>query len=146
MFCSYCGQKLPDDVLFCTSCGMKLPSASSQTSSPINMVQRGNISVAAHTIVVSRAVQFICAGCTYKVFVNGQNLGHVGVGKSVSMQFFSDAVDVDICCTTVWMSGCQLHLTLKPLQNPRVDFKLEYGGSIHATVGGAEILAQRSGK
>lgn len=128
-------------IVFCTGCGMKLPSGDSQPFSLINMVQE-----VAHTIVIFRASQLVCAACTYKVFVNGQDLGLVGVGKSVSMQVFSDTVTVDICCTTVMMSGHQLHATLKLLQNPRVNFKLEYGGAINATVDGAEILSYRSGK
>lgn len=136
-YCSMCGAQIPDYGRFCGSCGAPV----AQTSVPPPPAAPAMI---AKTLTIARKSQFICAGAGYKVLVDGVDLGNIGVGKSISTRVFSETVRVEIQCTTILMKGIRLRMVLRVTGTPRVDFELQYGGAISATVSGADILEQAS--
>lgn len=129
--CFVCGAQLKAGQLFCTNCGTSCRQS-----------ERKQPEKTARTLTVARKAQLICAGVSYKVSVDGVDFGKIGVGKSFTTTVFSDTVRVEIRCTTVLMTGIRLSMLLKISENARVDFELEYGGPISATVSGAQILQQ----
>ena len=137
-FCTQCGKKVQDSAIFCSNCGTKL--------APIEKPQQ---IVSDHAelsfpmdFTVSREKQFVCAGTSYKVIINGQNLGNIGVGKAKSASIYSEDVSVEIRCTTILMTGIHASFQLKVIRNnPGVTFKLRNGGPIDAKVHGAEIIS-----
>ena len=131
--CGNCGETLREGALFCGKCGTRVESV--RPSAPT-----GNPS-AIRTLTISREQQFQCMANTYKVIVNGNNLGNIGMGRSLNISLATDTATVDIISTTV-MIDQKLHLVLKLGENPRVNLKIEWPGSIHPTVQNATILEQ----
>lgn len=136
-FCGQCGSKVEDGALFCGQCGTRIEhteivhhssAAESGLSFPMNFT-------------VSRESQFICSATAYKVTINGQELGKIGVGNTLSTTIHSENVSVEIRCATVLMTGIHASFQLKVTSsNPGITFKLRYGGPIDATVHGAQII------
>ena len=131
-FCANCGASLSDDDLFCGKCGKPVRKSSSS----------GNDT--SYSLTISRAKQFICALCSYEVFVNGESVGRIPVGKTITVRVFSEEVRVEIKCVTLMMTRFKLNMKLKLKQNARIDFHLKYPGSIEAAVTGAEVLERRA--
>lgn len=138
-FCKNCGTPLPPDGLFCPTCGVRNDQISAGAGTDHQYA-----AAAAHTLVISRASQFVCAAVSYEVYINGAVLGKVPVGQSISTRIFSNTVRVEIRCTTMLMKHIKLWMVLRPERNPRLEFSLQYGGAIKASVSGAEILEHGS--
>lgn len=153
--CPKCKSEVADGFFFCNRCGEKLSSPSVRNVEPLIQVLRKRIEnagpapasggyCAPKTLTVFRESQFVCAACTYNVMVNGNALGRVSGGNSITATVTSDTATVEIFCTTVMMTNHKLRLVLRLGQNPRITFKLQYGGAINATVHDADILQQRT--
>lgn len=136
-FCSQCGSKVEDYAIFCSNCGSKITNIEKahndrSTKSTLSFPM---------TFTVSRESQFTCSGTGYKVIINGQDLGKIGVGKTLATTINSEDVSIEIRCTAMLMTGIHATFQLKVTSsNPSVTFKLRYGGPIDATVHGAQIL------
>ncbi len=141
-YCSMCGSQIPEGGRFCGNCGAPVAQQPAAPAPQFDGYQPQPAQVIAKTLTVARKSQFICAATGYKVLVDGVDLGNVGVGKSISTRVFSDTVRVEIQCTTILMKGIRLWMLLRITGIPRVDFELQYGGAISATVSGADILDQ----
>lgn len=135
-YCAKCGSPLAEGGRFCGSCGAPVERGMPEP----DRYQKPQF--AAKTLTVARKSQFICCGTGYAVSVDGVDLGNVGVGKSITTRVFSETVRVEIRCTTVLMKKIKLWMLLRVTGTPRVDFELQYGGAISATVTGAEIVDQ----
>lgn len=149
VFCPYCGNKstVPQNIKYCPMCGAALNNGQIFCSNCGTACGHGGgqqTNSIARTLIISRKAQFVCSLTSYKVFVDGIDLGNIGVGKSLFANISADTVRVEIKCTTVLMTGIRLFMLLKVTQNPKVEFELQYGGAISATVSGAEILQQES--
>jgi hypothetical protein len=89
---------------------------------------------------VAREAQVICAAVFYKVLINGIDYGSLATGQSRVIKKSSEIITVEIICTTVMMTNNRVKMKLKVGANPRIDFKVDYGGKIIPTVSGAEVL------
>ena len=116
-YCSMCGAQIPEGGRFCGNCGAPAAQAPAPPAPPPQPGGYQAPVVTAKTLTIARKSQFICAGTGYKV-------------------------RVEIQCTTILMKGIRLWMLLRVTGIPRVDFELQYGGAISATVSGAEILDQ----
>lgn len=141
-YCSMCGAQIPEGGRFCGNCGAPAAQAPAPPAPPPQPGGYQAPVVTAKTLTIARKSQFICAGTGYKVLVDGVDLGNIGVGKSINTRVFTETVRVEIQCTTILMKGIRLWMLLRVTGIPRVDFELQYGGAISATVSGAEILDQ----
>lgn len=131
--CSKCGGVLPEGMFFCPSCGAKVGTvATEKVDAPSAQNNR--------TLIISRDSQFVCAGCTYKIIVNGNDFGNIAPGIVRTVYIATPISDVEIICTTFMMTRHKVRLKLRLGNSPHVRFKLEYGGRIIPFVSGAEIL------
>lgn len=128
-FCNQCGTELPEGSKFCGVCGASVQSGGESADTGV-----------VHTLVISRASQFVCALTSYEAYIDGSVLGNIPVGQSIAARVFSDVVKVEIKCTTIMMKRFKVGFLLRLHQNPRVDFKLNYPGTIIYNVSGADIL------
>jgi hypothetical protein len=80
----------------------------------------------------------------YKLIVNGIDYGNIGAGQTKVVSSSSQIATVDIVCTTILMTNIKTRMRLKLGSNPKITFKLQYGGAIIPTVIGAEILEKSS--
>lgn len=128
VFCGFCGKKIPARSEFCGYCGKGRKNAEPAKGT---------------TLTITRETQFICAACPYKVIVDGVDYGAVGVGQSKVVSSSSEIVTVEILCTMLMMSQHKVKMKLKLGSNPKIVFKLLYGGSIVPSVHGAEILESK---
>lgn len=136
-FCSQCGSKVEETAIFCSNCGAKIANIE---KSHHDFPTKPGLSFPMN-FTVSRESQFICAGTAYKVIINGQDLGKIGVGKTISTTIYTEDVSVEIRCATILMKGIHASFQLKVNKNnPGVTFKLRNGGPIDATVHGAQIV------
>ena len=130
-FCANCGSVVSDGDSFCGKCGR-----------PIHKVLGNNSGASSYNLVISREKQFICAMNVYEVYINGESIGRIPVGKSIEVRLFSDEVRVEIKCITFLLTRFKLYMRLKLKENARIDFHLRYPGSIDAAVTGAEVLEE----
>lgn len=136
-FCSQCGSRVEDSAIFCSNCGVQIAHVG---KSHHDIPTKSGFAFPMN-FTVSRENQFICAATAYKVIINGQDLGKIGVGKTLSTTIHSEDVSVEIRCATMLMTGIHASFQLKVISsNPSVAFKLRYGGPIDATVHGAQII------
>ncbi len=131
--CPNCKAELEPNAVFCGKCGTKTDSTPVVNPIPI----RSQI----HTLNITRESQFQCMGNTYKVIVNGNDLGNISVGKTISTTLNSETATLEIVSTTI-MVNQKLRMVLQLGENTRVHFKIQWPGSIQATVQDAKILEQ----
>lgn len=125
IFCPHCGKKIPASAEFCGFCGGKA----------VNFVP-----VAQTPIIITRDTQFICMAVQYKVIVNGIDYGNIAVGQSKVIASSKHITTVEIICTTIMMTSNKLKMKLKLEKDPRINFKVQYGGQIIPTVIGAKVI------
>lgn len=135
-FCMHCGKKIPADAVFCGHCGGTVKNSGSK--------EKNNGTAAESKIIIKRDSQFICMAVQYKVFVNNIDYGKISVGESIVASSSTEIANVEIICTTIMMTNNKLKMKLKLGSNPRINFKVEYGGQIIPNVSGAEILEKRT--
>jgi DNA-directed RNA polymerase subunit RPC12/RpoP len=130
--CPHCGKKITKISIFCGHCGAAVKDSGGS----------GGITVPAapSKIVIKRESQFVCMAVSYKVLVNGRDYGNIGQGESIIASLTTDTALVEIHCTTVLMTNNKLTMKLRLENNPRINFKVQYGGQIIPTVLGARVL------
>ncbi|WRS26136.1 hypothetical protein U6B65_07145 [Oscillospiraceae bacterium MB08-C2-2] len=133
--CPKCKSVVSDDLFFCSKCGERLLSPSTSSVS-VGADSRTRL------LVVTRASQFQCVMNTYRVVVDGNLLGNVASGSSLTSHV-SNWATVDIICTTIMVSA-KRRLVLKVGEKPIVSFKVQWPGSILASVQDAEIVEQKT--
>ncbi len=131
IFCGHCGKKIPGDSVFCGFCGNS-PTRAKVVMQPETPKQT--------QIVITRDTQFVCAGVLYKVVVNGVDYGNIMIGQSKVVPVTTPVATVEILVNMIMMMQHKVRLKLKLGENPRVNFKLQYGGAIEPVVQDAEIL------
>jgi uncharacterized Zn finger protein (UPF0148 family) len=131
--CPNCGNELEPGMLFCSRCGTQTGSAAAPVSAVPAAKERA--------ISITRETQFQCMANTYRVTVNGNSLGNIGVGKTLCTTVLSEQATVEIVCTTV-MVHAKLRMVLRLGDETRITVKIQWPGSIHASVQGAKILEQ----
>jgi molecular chaperone DnaK (HSP70) len=131
IFCGHCGKKIPQDSIFCGYCGNSPTQerAVMQTELPKQTL-----------ITIARESQYICAACSYKVVVNGIDYGKIPVGQTKIVPSTTKIATVEILCTTILMTNHRVRLKLKLGKNPRINFKLQYGGAIEYFIRDAELI------
>lgn len=133
--CPNCGTELEPGMLFCSKCGAKVGATINPVSVP--EVQ----TVKNRTVSITRESQFQCMANTYRVTVNGNNLGNIGVGKTIRTSVMTEQATVEIVCMTL-MIDAKLRMVLQLGDDTEISFKVQWPGSIQATVRGAKILEQ----
>jgi|GEM_PF-2926658 hypothetical protein len=152
IICSKCGTEIVAGAFFCDNCGAKVTATVVQNPStpqpppPINITNVPSpyppYPVAANRVLrITRESQFQCMANTYQVIVNGNYLGNIGVGKTISLNVNVDTAVVDIICTTI-MINARMRLVLKLGPVTSVNFKVEWPGDIYPTVYGAQVIEQ----
>lgn len=131
--CPNCKTELAPNTVFCGKCGTKVDSAPVRSPNPA--------SSHTHTLSITRESQFQCMGNTYKVIVNGNDLGNISVGKTISTSLNAETATVEIISTTI-MVNQKLRMVLQLGGNTRIHFKIQWPGSIQATVQDAKIVEQ----
>lgn len=133
--CPNCKTELAPNMAFCSKCGARVDIA------PIPNTNTAYQPPKIRTLSISRESQFQCMGNTYKVIVNGNDLGNISIGKTISTNLSSENATLEIVSTTI-MINQKLRLVLQLGENPKVHFKIQWPGSILATVQDANILEQ----
>ncbi len=150
--CPDCNAEIEDGLMFCSNCGLRLHKVTSKIEPNIEakieskkepktepkLESKNSIDT---TISITRAMQFVCCTNSYKVIVNGHDLGKVGVGKTLFARVTKEEVTVDIICTTILIKH-KIRIVLKIEQNPRIDFEVEWPGAIKALVYNADIVSK----
>jgi len=133
--CPNCQNELEPGATFCSKCGTRVGAlANPATVSPVRTVKT-------RTISISRESQFQCMANTYRVTVNGNNLGNISTGKTICTNVMTEQATVEIVCTTV-MINAKLRMVLQLGDVTKVTFKVQWPGTILASVQDAEILEQ----
>lgn len=128
--CPNCRSEVANGLFFCDKCGVRLdpPVTNSVTTSTTSRI-----------LTISRELQFQCAANTYKVIVNGINLGNIIVGKSLTTSVSTEIVTVEIISTMI-MTKAKLKMILKLGIDAKISFKIQWPGDIIASVIDAEML------
>lgn len=136
IYCPNCGEKTSVASKFCGRCGgaVKNSAGSGDTTLPHDALFK---------IVIKRESQFVCMAVSYKVYVNGVDHGNIAVGETIVASSILPVVTVDIHCTTIMMTNHRIKMKLRLEKDPRITFKVQYGGQILPTVTGAKILEQK---
>ena len=133
--CPNCKNELDPNTIFCSKCGAKVDvTPNPNIITPIHSVKNRAISI-------TRESQFQCMANTYKVIVNGNDLGNISAGKTLSTSVMTEQATVEIICTTIMISA-KLRTVLQLGENTKITFKVQWPGSIFASVQGAKILEQ----
>lgn len=137
--CPSCGAEVTGGGRFCNKCGAKLvPDA---TEPPTQNTPSAPPPFPGRLFKVIREQQVICMANTYQVTINGNQLGNIGIGQTISFNAITEYITVDIICTTI-MINARLRMKLKLGINPYIRFKVEWPGKIIASVFDAEIIEQ----
>lgn len=124
IICGHCGKRILENSGFCGYCGSPAKPSEAKRS----------------PMVITRDSQLVCMAVQYKVVVNGIDYGKINVGQSKTVPSETPVATVEILCTTVMMANNRIRMKLKLGNNPRINFKVQYGGRIMPVVQGAEIL------
>jgi hypothetical protein len=149
VICPKCSNEVHAGAAFCDKCGAKIESASKSRKNsekkPAPPVASVNPPVLPPPLVrllrISREQQFVCMGNTYQVVVNGNVLGSIAVGNTITINVPGDTAILDIISTTP-MINTKLRLVLRLSDNTNVVIRIDWPGEIYAAVYGAQILEQ----
>jgi hypothetical protein len=142
IFCGECGFQMNDGVALCEKCGSKPGGGVAKREmgafAPDAPLPSADLN--GGMLTISRAPQLMGSLCTYKITVNGDDYGSIGVGQSKTINVPWQIADVEIACTTIMMKHQKVRLKIRLGDNPHIRFELEYGGRIVPSVTGAELL------
>lgn len=134
-FCDKCGIKIETNLKYKKSDQKKTTSTAGSVPPPIPPPPFVRL------LRITREQQFACMANTYQVIVNGNLLGNIAVGNTISINVPGDTAVVDIISTTP-MINTRLRLALRLSDNTNVVLRIDWPGEIFAAVYGAQILEQ----
>ena len=154
--CPSCGGEVGEHDVFCGICGSRVNLAGVKPPVPeipviaqpvvhkpdeSDQAASNSSYSSAKTIKVTREPQIVCIANTYRVVINENELGNIGVGQSITYSTMNEIATIDIICTTP-MINARLRAKIKLENAPHFIFKVEWPGKIIGSVLGGTVLEQ----